>query len=142
MYHPVQSLSVLTTFFYTVLLIQPTNNELSAELSEDVVGGLVRRKNMPPAPREINMNTMDRGVSAGEEIEKGREPGNKVLLTAFYRIYNPRKVTSVDKVLKLFDGRDEVLNDKLRRKVRIIVLTYPCFAHSLNRVTHAPLSID
>jgi hypothetical protein len=112
-------------------------------MEDVVVGGLVRKKNMPTAPREINMNTMDRGVSTRDKIEKGRESGNnKALLIAFYRVHNPRKVNSVDKVLKLFEGRDEVLNDRLKRKVGDFQHTYSCCVHSTNRITHAPLSFD
>ncbi len=64
---------------------------------------------------------MDRGVSAGDGMERGGENEknlNQSRLAEFYRIYNPEKVDSADKVFKLFDGRTEVLNEKLKRKVR------------------------
>ena len=65
---------------------------------------------------------MDPGVSSGKGMESGgRETGkdlNKARLTEFYRIHAPEKVDSVDKVFKLFDGRTDSLNKKLKRKVR------------------------
>ena len=45
---------------------------------------------------------------------------NKARLIAYYRTYNPEKVDTIDQILKLFDGRMEVLNEKLTKKVRSI----------------------
>lgn len=84
---------------------------------------------------------MDPGVSAGKGMESGgRETGkdlNKALLTEFYRIHAPEKVDSVDKVFKLFDGRTDSLNKKLKIKVRrddilpiLLCFSYPAsFTH-------------
>jgi len=41
---------------------------------------------------------------------------NRARLTAYYRTYNPEKVDTVDKIMKLFDGRMAVLNEKLKNK--------------------------
>jgi hypothetical protein len=43
----------------------------------------------------------------------------KSQLTSYYSIYCPEKVHNIDKILKLFNGRYDVLNKKLQRKVRI-----------------------
>ncbi|KAL3761539.1 hypothetical protein ACHAW5_003087 [Stephanodiscus triporus] len=62
---------------------------------------------------------MDRCVRTGEGMESDRESEknmNKDRLTAYYRIYNPELLNSVDKILKIFEGRNEVLNEKLKRK--------------------------
>ena len=53
--------------------------------------------------------------SDGSETEKDL---NKARLTEFYKIHSPEKVDSVDKLFKLFDGRTDSLNKKLKRKVR------------------------
>jgi len=37
-------------------------------------------------------------------------------LTAYYRTHNPEKIDTLDEILKLFDGRIEVLNEKLKKK--------------------------
>ena len=41
----------------------------------------------------------------------------KARLTAYYRKHNPEKIDTVDQILKLFDGRIGVLNEKLKKKV-------------------------
>ena len=41
----------------------------------------------------------------------------KARLTAYYRTHNPEKIDTVDQILKLFEGRIEVLNEKLKKKV-------------------------
>ena len=41
----------------------------------------------------------------------------KARLTAYYRTHNPEKLDIIDQILKLFDGRIEVLNEKLKKKV-------------------------
>ncbi|KAK1749027.1 hypothetical protein QTG54_000966 [Skeletonema marinoi] len=41
----------------------------------------------------------------------------KARLTAYYRKHNPEKIDTVDQILKLFDGRIGVLNEKLRRSI-------------------------
>jgi hypothetical protein len=41
----------------------------------------------------------------------------KARLTAYYRTHNSEKLDTIDEILKLFDGRIEVLNDKLKNKV-------------------------
>ena len=46
----------------------------------------------------------------------------KARLTAYYRTHNPEKVDTIDQILKLFDGRMEVLNEKLKKKVRSYLL--------------------
>jgi hypothetical protein len=56
-----------------------------------------------------------------EILERDKEADDaltKARLTVYYRTYNPEKVDTVDQILKLFDGRTSVLNDKLKRKVR------------------------
>ncbi|KAL7436967.1 hypothetical protein ACHAXM_005440 [Skeletonema potamos] len=40
----------------------------------------------------------------------------KARLTAYYRTHNSEKLDTIDEILKLFDGRIEVLNDKLKNK--------------------------
>jgi len=40
----------------------------------------------------------------------------KARLTAYYRTHNPEKIDTVDQILKLFDGRIGVLNEKLKKK--------------------------
>jgi len=58
-----------------------------------------------------------------DEREKEAERAlNKARLTAYYRTYNPEKVDTIDQILKLFDGRMGVLNEKLKKKVRDITL--------------------
>lgn len=55
-----------------------------------------------------------------EREERRRESDrelNKARLIAYYRTYNPEKVDTIDQILKLFDGRMEVLNEKLTKKV-------------------------
>ena len=42
---------------------------------------------------------------------------NKARLTTYYRTYNPEKMDTIDQILKVFDGRIEVLNEKLKKKV-------------------------
>ena len=59
---------------------------------------------------------------------------NKARLTAYYRTYNPEKVDTIDQILKLFDGRMGVLNEKLKKKVRDITLlpyTLSVWSHKL-----------
>jgi len=52
-----------------------------------------------------------------EERDKEAERSlNKARLTAYYRTYNPEKMDTIDQILKLFDGRMGVLNDKLKNK--------------------------
>ncbi|KAL9190186.1 hypothetical protein ACHAXT_007397 [Thalassiosira profunda] len=52
-----------------------------------------------------------------DERDKEAEKAlNKARLTAYYRQYNPEKVDTIDKILKLFDGRMGVLNEKLKKK--------------------------
>lgn len=53
----------------------------------------------------------------------------KAQLTTYYSIYCPEKVDNIDKILKLFNGRYDVLNEKLQRKVctRILLLSFVCF---------------
>ena len=46
----------------------------------------------------------------------------KARLTAYYRTHNPEKVDTIDQILKLFDGRMEVLNEKLKKKVSHLLL--------------------
>lgn len=46
----------------------------------------------------------------------------KARLTAYYRTHNPEKVDTIDQILKLFDGRMEVLNEKLKKKVSYLLL--------------------
>ena len=53
-----------------------------------------------------------------EERDKEAERAlNKARLTAYYRTHNPEKVDTIDAILKLFDGRMGVLNEKLKKKV-------------------------
>jgi len=42
---------------------------------------------------------------------------NKARLTSYYRTYNPEKIDTIPQILKLFDGRMGVLNEKLKNKV-------------------------
>ena len=53
-----------------------------------------------------------------ERDKEAEEALTKARLTAYYRTYNPEKVDTIDQILKLFDGRTSVLNEKLKRKVR------------------------
>ena len=54
-----------------------------------------------------------------EERDKEAEKAlNKARLTAYYRQYNPDKVDTIDQIMKLFDGRMGVLDEKLKKKVR------------------------
>lgn len=56
-----------------------------------------------------------------ESLEREKEAEKaltKARLTAYYRTYNPEKVDTIDQILKLFEGRTNVLNDKLKSKVR------------------------
>lgn len=46
----------------------------------------------------------------------------KARLTAYYRTHNPEKVDTIDQILKVFDGRMEVLNEKLKKKVSYLLL--------------------
>lgn len=41
----------------------------------------------------------------------------KARLTAYYRTHNPEKLDTIDQILKLFDGRIGVLDEKLKKKV-------------------------
>jgi len=41
---------------------------------------------------------------------------NKARLTSYYRTYNPEKMDTIPQILKLFDGRMGVLNEKLKNK--------------------------
>jgi hypothetical protein len=82
---------------------------------------------------------MDRCVSTGEGMESDRESEkklNKDRLTAYYNLYNPGLLNSVDKVLKTFEGRNEVLNENLKRKVRDIFTVLLCSSSS-QRHSHA-----
>jgi hypothetical protein len=64
-----------------------------------------------------------------EREERDAEEKNfmiKARLTAYYRTHNPEKVDTIDQILKLFDGRIEVLNEKLKKKVsHLLYLTLP-----------------
>eukprot|EP00571_Detonula_confervacea_P002557 CAMPEP_0172319628 /NCGR_PEP_ID=MMETSP1058-20130122/38166_1 /TAXON_ID=83371 /ORGANISM="Detonula confervacea, Strain CCMP 353" /LENGTH=1607 /DNA_ID=CAMNT_0013034711 /DNA_START=38 /DNA_END=4861 /DNA_ORIENTATION=+ len=52
-----------------------------------------------------------------EERDKEAERAlNKARLTAYYRTYNPDKIDTIEQILKLFDGRMGVLNEKLKNK--------------------------
>lgn len=51
---------------------------------------------------------------------------NKARLIAYYRTYNPEKVDTIDQILKLFDGRMEVLNEKLTKKVCSFTCDFCC----------------
>jgi hypothetical protein len=56
-----------------------------------------------------------------ERAERDSEAGrvlNRARLCAFYRAYNPERIDTIDQILKLFDGRMGVLNEKQRNKVR------------------------
>ena len=57
-----------------------------------------------------------------ERDKEAEKALNKARLIAYYRQYNPEKVDTIDKILKLFDGRMGVLNEKLKKKVRVIIL--------------------
>jgi len=57
---------------------------------------------------------------AWDDGDRGKENiTTKSQLTSYYSIYCPEKVHNIDKILKLFNGRYDVLNKKLQRKVRI-----------------------
>ena len=52
-----------------------------------------------------------------EERDKEAEKAlNKARLSAYYRQYNPDKLDTIDQIMKLFDGRMGVLDEKLKRK--------------------------
>ena len=60
-----------------------------------------------------NKETLEREKQAEKALTKAR-------LTAYYRTHNPEKVDTIDQILKLFEGRTNILNDKLKYKVREI----------------------
>jgi len=63
-----------------------------------------------------------------EERDKAAEAAeNKARLIAYYREVQPEKVETIDAILKMFDGRMGVLNEKLKKKVRIYHLFSICF---------------
>ena len=55
----------------------------------------------------------------------------KARLTAYYRNHNPEKLDTVDQILKLFDGRIDVLNQKLKKKVSHFNQAKHCYGYSL-----------
>ena len=57
--------------------------------------------------------TLEREKEAEKALTKAR-------LTAYYRTHNPEKVDTIDQILKIFEGRTNTLNDKLKHKVREI----------------------
>jgi hypothetical protein len=61
--------------------------------------------------------TLEREKEAEKALTKAR-------LTAYYRTHNPEKVDTIDQILKLFEGRTNVLNDKLKHKVREICICF------------------
>ena len=58
-----------------------------------------------------------------EQEERRKESDrevNKARLIAYYRTYNPEKIDTIEQILKMFDGRMDVLNEKLTKKVCLI----------------------
>jgi hypothetical protein len=45
----------------------------------------------------------------------------KARLTTYYRRHNPAKVDTIDQILELYDGRMEVLNENLKKKVSYLL---------------------
>ena len=71
-----------------------------------------------------------------EERNKAAEAAeNKARLIAYYREVQPEKVETVDAILKMFDGRMGVLNEKLKKKVWIYNLLSIFISSSSFRLT-------
>ena len=68
---------------------------------------------------------MDRGKRCEDTVVT-----TEAQLTTYYSIYCPEKVGNIDKILKLFNGRYDVLNEKLQRKVtRILLLSFVFYVY-------------
>ena len=62
-----------------------------------------------------------------EERDKAAEAAkNKARLIAYYREVQPEKIETIDAILKMFEGRMGVLNEKLKKKVWIYYLFSIC----------------
>jgi predicted metal-dependent hydrolase len=67
-----------------------------------------------------------------ERLEREKEAERaltKARLIAYYRATAPEKIDTVDQILKLFDGRIGVLNDKLKNKVRFSSSAVSLYIH-------------
>lgn len=104
-------------------------NELLRSADDRAVGNAIKL-------RQIQMEEELKAQAAAHELamkkereERDAEEKNfmiKARLTAYYRTHNPEKVDTIDQILKLFDGRIEVLNEKLKKKVsHLLYLTLP-----------------
>ena len=62
----------------------------------------------PPPPRAHSRPT---AAAEARALDRAR-------LTAYYRAHNPRRIDAVDRILAMFEGRTEALNEKLAIKVR------------------------
>lgn len=52
-----------------------------------------------------------------ERDAEAKKAMTKARLIAYYRNHNPEKVDTIDQIMKMFDGRMNVLNEKLKKKV-------------------------
>jgi len=82
-----------------------------------------------------------------EERDKAADAAeNKARLIAYYREVQPEKVETVDAILKMFDGRMGVLNEKLKKKVWIYYLFSICLiifsSHNLTPLINHSMEKD
>ena len=69
-----------------------------------------------------------------ERMEREKEAEKaltKARLIAYYRATCPEKIDTVDQILKMFEGRTGVLNDKLKNKVRFSFPTVSLYNHRI-----------
>lgn len=94
--------------------------ELLRSADDRAVAGAVKARQMQVEKQLQAQLEAEEEARRKEKEERDAETEmalNKARLTAYYRTYNPEKMDTIPQILKLFDGRMGVLNEKLKKKV-------------------------
>jgi hypothetical protein len=92
---------------------------------EAVNEALMRRQQLAEERLQQKLEAEARAHRLAMEVERERKADEARLrltrarLVAFYRQYNPGKETNIDKIMKTYEGRYDVLDAKLKQKYKI-----------------------